>query len=101
MAPPTAPFKVIIVGGGPVGLLTAHALHKAGIDFVLLERRDTCATHQGSSIGLAPPTMRVFDQLGLYDAIMAVNNKMITKYAVTDKGKRFYASDLGTWIAHA
>ncbi|KAJ1326171.1 FAD dependent monooxygenase [Microdochium nivale] len=96
-APPTA-FKVIIVGGGPVGLLTAHALHKADIDFILLERRNTCQTAQGSSIGLFPPTLRVLDQLGLYDAIMETNHKLVHKYVVTEEGKLFADMEIGTWI---
>ncbi|CAJ0548453.1 Ff.00g020660.m01.CDS01 [Fusarium sp. VM40] len=46
----TSPFTVIIVGGGPVGLLTAHALHQAGIDFVVLEQRSDIFEDAGASL---------------------------------------------------
>lgn len=98
MATSATTFKVIIVGGGPVGLLSAHALHKAGIDFVLLERRDTCQTHQGSSIGLFPPTMRVMDQLGLYDVVRALNHKLVHRYLITEQGKLYSDAPIGTWV---
>ncbi|KAJ5755732.1 FAD binding domain-containing protein [Penicillium manginii] len=44
------PFKVIVVGGGPVGLTAAHALHHAGIDFVVLEARDSVVLDQGGQL---------------------------------------------------
>ena len=34
------PFTVVIVGAGMSGLLAAHRLHQAGIDFVVLEKND-------------------------------------------------------------
>ncbi|KXJ96527.1 hypothetical protein Micbo1qcDRAFT_229401 [Microdochium bolleyi] len=98
MTDSTSNFKIIIVGGGPVGLLAAHALHKAGIDFVLLERRSTVQTHQGSSIGLGAPTIRVLDQLGLMDATAKLNHKLSHKYVITDQGKIFSDMYFATWL---
>lgn len=47
-------FKVIIVGGGPIGLLVAHALGHAGIDFVLLERRERLLEDTGAALIFSP-----------------------------------------------
>lgn len=58
-------FKVIIAGGGPVGLTMAHALTAAGIDFVLLERYHSFETDNGASVALWPHNVRLLDQLGL------------------------------------
>ncbi|ROW08283.1 hypothetical protein VMCG_03175 [Cytospora schulzeri] len=43
-------FKVIVVGGGPVGLIAAHSLSKAGIDFVVLERRPEVVEEIGHEV---------------------------------------------------
>ncbi|KAH7040064.1 uncharacterized protein B0I36DRAFT_309847 [Microdochium trichocladiopsis] len=91
-------FKVIIVGGGPVGLLAAHAFFKAGIDFVVLERRDTVRSHQGSSIAIGPSTTRLFDQLGLFDATRRLNHKLGRRCAVTGKGMMFSDVEFSTWL---
>lgn len=61
----TTAFKVIIVGGGPVGLTAAHALSRAGIDFTLLERRDSVVIDAGSNIVLSPQGLRALAQLGV------------------------------------
>jgi 2-polyprenyl-6-methoxyphenol hydroxylase-like FAD-dependent oxidoreductase len=61
------PFKVIIVGGGPSGIIAAHALHQAGIDFVVLERRQNVFEDTGASLVLSPQNLRVFHQLGILD----------------------------------
>lgn len=64
-------FKVIIVGGGPVGLTAAHALSLAGIDFLILERRDSIVLEEGASLVLGPNSLRVMHQFGLLDTLLA------------------------------
>lgn len=64
-------FKVIIVGGGPVGLIAGHCFSRAGIDFKILERREALDLNAGSSVALWPQSARVLDQLGLLDGAMA------------------------------
>lgn len=64
-----SPFKVIVAGGGPVGLTAAHALTRAGIDFIVLERQKSPFTEAGSSLVLNPQAMRILSQLGLLDAL--------------------------------
>lgn len=59
-------FKVIVIGGGPVGLTTAHALSKANIDYVVLEARPQIAEDVGASLVIFPPNLRVFSQFGLF-----------------------------------
>lgn len=67
----TQPFRVIIIGGGPVGLTAAHALLAAGIDFVVLEARDTFTPEEGASLLAYASTQRVWHQLGLLGAMEA------------------------------
>ncbi|KAL9595420.1 MAG: hypothetical protein Q9219_006463, partial [cf. Caloplaca sp. 3 TL-2023] len=56
-------FKVIVVGAGVSGLTLSHALTKAKIDHVVLERGEI-APARGSSIGIHPHGCRILDQLG-------------------------------------
>lgn len=65
------PFRVIIVGGGPVGLTAAHALLSANIDFVVLEARPTFTPEEGASLLAYASTQRVWHQLGLHGAMEA------------------------------
>ncbi|KAI2616515.1 FAD/NAD(P)-binding domain-containing protein [Hypoxylon sp. NC1633] len=66
-------FKVIVVGGGPVGMTAAHILSKAGIDFVVLERQSTIGEDVGASIILFPHGLRVMGQLGLLDHLREIS----------------------------
>ncbi|KAK0615250.1 hypothetical protein B0T17DRAFT_610203 [Bombardia bombarda] len=65
-------FKVIIVGGGPVGLIAGHCLASAGIDFEILERRPTLDHNWGASTVVWAHNARVLDQLGLLDHAMKI-----------------------------
>jgi 2-polyprenyl-6-methoxyphenol hydroxylase-like FAD-dependent oxidoreductase len=69
-------FKVIIVGGGPVGLTAAHSLSRANLDFVVLERRAKIVEDAGSNLVLLPIGLRVLGQLGLLRKIESVSSPM-------------------------
>ncbi|KXH41674.1 hypothetical protein CSAL01_09925 [Colletotrichum salicis] len=63
--------QVIIVGGGITGLTLALMLQSLGVDYVLLEAYGTVTPNVGASIGLFPNGLRILDQLGCYDDILA------------------------------
>ncbi|KAM9880397.1 2-heptyl-3-hydroxy-4(1H)-quinolone synthase 1 [Verticillium dahliae] len=65
-----SPLRVIIVGGGPCGIVAAHALYRAGIDFIILERRQDIFADTGASLVLTPQNLRVFGQLGILDKLI-------------------------------
>ena len=66
---------VLIVGGGLVGSLLAHALGPLPLDVVLVESRRVETLEQpsfdGRATALANGSQRVLDRLGLWDAIRA------------------------------
>lgn len=82
-----APQRVIIVGGGPTGMTAAHALTRAGIDFVLLEGRHEIALDAGCNLVLSSMGMRALGQLGLLPALKKVSSP-VTKFQRLDhKGR--------------
>ncbi|KAI1441826.1 FAD/NAD(P)-binding domain-containing protein [Annulohypoxylon stygium] len=91
-------FKVIVVGGGPVGLTLAHSLAKAGIDYVVLERRRNIAEDEGASLVVAPHGMRALAQFGVHDSLLKISVEMSDMRTTTGDGrillKRFLAHDL-------
>ncbi|KAF4972986.1 hypothetical protein FZEAL_9446 [Fusarium zealandicum] len=74
-------LKVIIVGGGPIGLTAAHAFSKANIDFVILERSQQPVIDAGSNLVLLPIGLRALGQLGLRDSL----NKVSSTLGVIDR----------------
>ncbi|KAK4450297.1 hypothetical protein QBC34DRAFT_403224 [Podospora aff. communis PSN243] len=89
-----APFKVIIVGGGPAGLITGHCLAKAAIDFDILESRDKHDLNAGASNALWPQSVRVFDQLGLLEEATKLHSPVDYRQSLTPEGTPFYKSDV-------
>ncbi|KAG8163816.1 hypothetical protein KVR01_005734 [Diaporthe batatas] len=69
MAQAETPFRVIVVGGGVAGLAASHALQKAGIDHVVLERRSSVAPPEGASIAMYPNGARILHQFGALEAV--------------------------------
>ncbi|GAA4006032.1 FAD-dependent monooxygenase [Streptomyces marokkonensis] len=59
-----APTDVVVVGAGPVGLMLAGELARAGVGVVVLERRDVPSTASRAST-LHARTMEIFDSRGL------------------------------------
>jgi 2-polyprenyl-6-methoxyphenol hydroxylase-like FAD-dependent oxidoreductase len=62
--------RVLVVGGGPVGLAMAVLLDRFEIPFVVVERNDSTTDHPKSR-GCWPRTMELFRQWGVEDRIRA------------------------------
>jgi len=61
---------VIVVGGGPVGILLACLLADHGLDVLVLESR-TEPSMQARAIGIHPPSMRVLRTVGVAGEVLA------------------------------
>ncbi|CAG9986558.1 unnamed protein product [Clonostachys byssicola] len=88
-------FKIIIAGGGPVGLTAAIALAKAGIRFILLERRSQVIIDAGSNLVMLPNGMRALYQLGLGDSLDKVSSALSNVDVFNHQGR--YTGDL-QWL---
>jgi 2-polyprenyl-6-methoxyphenol hydroxylase-like FAD-dependent oxidoreductase len=62
---------VLVVGGGPVGLVVAGLLGAAGIHTLLIERNPSTSHHPRAS-GVHPRTMELFRQWGIADDVRGV-----------------------------
>ncbi|KAI1208503.1 FAD/NAD(P)-binding domain-containing protein [Annulohypoxylon truncatum] len=87
------PFKVIIAGGGVAGLALANMLQKAGIDFIMLERRDV-APQTGASICLLSHTGKIFEQLGVWKRLCASTLPLTVRHHLDEYGKLFDSSSM-------
>ena len=61
--------RVVIAGGGPVGMVMALALYRQGVPFTVLESLHEPFIDQRAASN-HPPTVAMLDQLGLADAIV-------------------------------
>ncbi|KAJ5681295.1 hypothetical protein N7455_007604 [Penicillium solitum] len=89
MSSSSTPFKAIIIGGGPIGLAAAHALHLAGIDFVVLERRPAIFEDRGASLIVHPHTFRVLHQFGILDDLLPRGAELNHHLSFTADGNVF------------
>ncbi len=62
---------VLIVGGGPTGLMLAGELALAGVDAAIIERRASQALPGSRAGGLHSRTIEVLDQRGIADRFLA------------------------------
>ena len=62
--------EVVIVGGGPVGILLGCLLAVRGVDVEVLEQRSR-PSMRSRAIGIHPPSLRVLEQIGVADELMA------------------------------
>ncbi|KAM5350322.1 hypothetical protein ACJ41O_006827 [Fusarium nematophilum] len=92
MVPPK--FKAIVIGGGPCGLTLAHSLHLAGLDFVVLEQKDSVFESRGASVVLSAPTLRVMYQFGILQEVLAIGCEIDRSKSFTIDGQELKSSDM-------
>ena len=64
-------YDVVIVGGGPVGLLLAYQLKRFGVSVCVLEQHIKQAQDAyGRAIALFPRTLEMLDQLDLIEPML-------------------------------
>lgn len=66
---------VVVVGGGPTGLMLAGELALAGVDVVVVERRETPFVDGSRAGGLHIRTLEVLDQRGIADRFVEAGQK--------------------------
>jgi 2-polyprenyl-6-methoxyphenol hydroxylase-like FAD-dependent oxidoreductase len=59
---------VLIVGAGPTGLALAVQLIRYGIDFVIIDKKET-TTPYSKAIGVQARTLEIYDQKILFLAV--------------------------------
>ncbi|MDH5233733.1 MAG: NAD(P)-binding domain-containing protein [Gemmatimonadota bacterium] len=79
--PPGAPSRYAVIGAGPMGLATARALQRAGLDFTLLESH----TDVGGLWDIANPRSTVYESAHL------ISSKRMTQFAEFPMAERVAA----------
>jgi 3-(3-hydroxy-phenyl)propionate hydroxylase len=62
--------QVVVIGAGPVGLVTALGLAQKGINVLVLEKNSVEVPPQWRGSTIHPPTLAIFDELGLAKKII-------------------------------
>ena len=84
---------VIIIGGGPTGLMLAGELALAGVNVAIVERRPNQDVEGSRASGLHPRAIELLDQRGIAERFLPLGNK---HYAVALAGMVLEARDRPT-----
>jgi 2-polyprenyl-6-methoxyphenol hydroxylase-like FAD-dependent oxidoreductase len=96
---------VVIVGGGPTGLMLAGELALAGVDLAIVERRANQNLPGSRAGGLQSRTIEVLDQRGIADRFLSEGQKAqlagfaATRLDISDFPTR-HPYGLGLWQKH-
>lgn len=65
---------VLIIGAGPTGLALACQLIRYGVDFVIIDKKES-TTPYSKAIGVQARTLEIYEQIGLADKLIALGAK--------------------------
>lgn len=60
---------VLIIGAGPTGLMMANQLHRFGINFIIIDSKQT-VTEQSRAIAVTARSLEIYQQLGLEETVL-------------------------------
>jgi len=83
-----------IIGGGPAGMVLALLLARAGVEVTLLEKHgDFLRDFRGDTVH--PSTMRLLDELGLWERFAALPQSEIRRWTLESNGRSVTYVDFG------
>ena len=84
---------VVIVGGGPAGMMAGYLLARAGVSVTVLEKHaDFFRDFRGDTVH--PSTMQILDELGLLEQFLARPHNRIDRAEVNWNGQMLEIADL-------
>ncbi|HUD90615.1 FAD-dependent oxidoreductase [Sphingobium sp.] len=91
MADQTA-LPVIIIGGGPAGMMAGFLFARAGVRTIVMEKHaDFLRDFRGDTVH--PSTLGIFDELGLLDALLARKHDKVASLGAVISGREYRVAD--------
>jgi 2-polyprenyl-6-methoxyphenol hydroxylase-like FAD-dependent oxidoreductase len=89
---PDAPPELLVVGGGPAGMIAGLLFARAGVKTLVLEKHgDFLRDFRGDTVH--PSTLDLFDELGLLDRFLELPHDRVSDVEAVVGGERFRIAD--------